>query len=65
MPTSEQRSKAAEHFRAKNAARRASFGGTARQERRALNGTFGRLPARSFNRLAAGTTGNREESAGQ
>lgn len=71
MPTSDQRSKAAEHFRAKNAERSARYHSdnpehrTARTLRKAGGGTFGKLPPKSFNRLAEGTSGYREEEAGK
>lgn len=60
-------SKATEHFRAKNAARRAQFKSTdvthrkARTLRRSTGGAFGKLKPATFNRWAAGTGGFRGE----
>lgn len=71
MPTPDQRSKAAEHFRAKNAERSARYHSdkpehrTARTLRKAGGGTFGKLRPKDFNVWAEGTAGFREVEAGK
>lgn len=65
--TPEQREDNRREFAAKNLRRRQGRANTPRRERaaarelrRSLGGSFGRLPARVFNEFASGTTGYRD-----